>query len=121
MADIASILSSNYLTVGANLTTGNAKYINVDPASFEGRWAGKYANGQPFAVSISGVSGFRAKAKYQSGNVLKYQDVLIRDNSFRVGDTKFTLTRPGRAQIKSVIADPATGGSTLETAFSSRD
>ena len=115
MANIWSILSSNYVAVGSSVRAPGSKYVNVDPASFKGSWNGKYANGHAFTVSISDVSGFRAKVKYQSGSDVRYQDVLIKDNSFRIGDTKFTLTRPGTAQIKTVMTDPATGQATLET------
>ena len=52
---------------------------------------GKYGNGQSFDVSISNVDGFRAKVKYQSGSTVKYQDVLIKDSSFRIGDSKFMV------------------------------
>jgi hypothetical protein len=41
---------------------------------------------------------------------------MIKDNSFRVGDTKFTLTKAGTAQIKNVVTDPATGSTFLDTA-----
>jgi hypothetical protein len=41
----------------------------------------------------------------------KYQDVLIRDNSFRIGDTKFLLKKIGLAQIKTVVTTPTTGAS----------
>ena len=37
--------------------------------------------------------------------------------AFRIGDTKFTLVKNGVAQIKTVMTDPATGASTLETAY----
>ena len=117
MADILGIISSNYLTVGNNVNISGSKYVNVDPAAFEGSWTGKYANNQSFTVSISNVTGFRAKAKYQSGSTVKYQDVLIKDNAFRIGDSKFTLTRAGVAQVKTVMTNPATGASTLETAY----
>jgi hypothetical protein len=120
MADILSILSSNYVTVGSNVSVSRSKYVNVDPASFEGNWAGKYADGQSFAISISDVSGFKAKVNYRSGSTSKYQDVLIRDNAFRIGDSKFTLSRPGVAQIKTVMTNAATGASTLETAYASQ-
>ena len=43
--------------------------------------------------------------------------MLIKDKSFRVGDTKFTLTATGKAQIKNVVTDPATGGTFLDTAY----
>jgi hypothetical protein len=117
MADILGIISSNYLTVGSNVNISGSKYVNVDPAAFEGSWTGKYANNQSFTVSISNVTGFRAKAKYQSGSTVKYQDVLIKDNAFRIGDSKFTLTRAGVAQLKTVMTNPANGSQTLETAY----
>lgn len=116
MADILSILKSNYTAVGqASLKPG--KYVNVDPEKFEGSWNGKYANNQQFSIQISNVSGFRAKVRYQSGPITKYQDVLIKDSAFRIGDTRFTLTREGVAQIKSVVTNASTGGQSLETAF----
>jgi hypothetical protein len=117
MADIMGILSSNYLTVGNNVNISGSKYVNVDAAAFEGSWTGKYANNQSFTVSISNVSGFRARAKYQSGSTVKYQDVLIKDNAFRIGDSKFTVTRAGVAQLKTVMTNPANGSQTLETAY----
>ena len=112
-----SIISSNYLAVGSNTNLNAGKYVNVDPAAYEGRWSGKYADGTRFDISISNVSGFRAKVKYQSKDTVKYQDVLIKNNAFRIGDSKFTLTRKGVAQLKTVMTDPATGASTLETAY----
>ena len=117
MADILSILSANYTAVGQNVNLNTGKYVNVDPKAFEGTWSGKYANQKPFSVTISNVNGFRAKAKYQYGTTVKYQDVLIKNSAFRVGDSKFTLTKAGTAQVNTVMADPATGASTLETAY----
>jgi hypothetical protein len=117
MADIMSILSSNYVTAGQNVSLNTGKYVNVDPKAFEGTWSGKYANQKPFSVTISNVSGFRAKAKYQYGSSVKYQEVLIKNNAFRVGDSKFTLTKAGTAQVKTVMTDPASGAQSLETAY----
>ena len=71
-------------------------------------------------MTISNVSGFRAKVKYQSASVIKYQDVLIKDNSFRIGDSKFTLAREGVAIMKTVLTDPASGAQTLETAYANQ-
>ena len=117
MADILSTLSSNYLTVGSNPVVAGSKYVNVDADTFKGTWTGKYANNKPFTISISNVSGFRAKVKYQSAGTVKYQEVLIRDASFRVGDTKFMLTKLGTAMIKNVVTDPVTGSTYLDTAY----
>ena len=64
----------------------------VDPALYEGSWTGKYADNKTFKITVSNVTGFRAKVQYQSGGTNKFQEVLIKDNSFRIGDTKFTLT-----------------------------
>ncbi len=125
MADIWNIISSNYITVGG-ATPSNSKYVAVDPAKFEGRWSGRYGNGQSFDVSISNVNGFRAKVKYHSGGTVKYQDVLIRDSAFRIGDSKFILTGKDSngndsAQIATVATNPVTGVSTLEKAAATRE
>jgi hypothetical protein len=115
MADFMSILSANYKTVGSTVPS-KTPYVAVDPALYQGNWTGKYANNKSFTITVSDVSGFHAKVRYQSDGTSKYQDVLIKDNAFRVGDTKFTLTKVGTAQIKNVVTDAATGGTYLDTA-----
>jgi hypothetical protein len=117
MADIFSIISSGYISAGLNVSASGSKYVNVDPASYEGSWSGKYADNTSFTISISNVNGFRAKVKYQSGSTVQYQDVLIKDNSFRIGDSKFTLARPGVAQVKTVVTSPVDGSNVLNTAY----
>lgn len=116
MADIWNILSANYVSKGTNLPS-KTPYVAVDPAAYEGNWTGKYSTNEKFSVQISNVTGFRAKARYQSGNTIKYQDVLIKDKSFKIGDSKFTLTRAGVAQIKTVVINPANGSTVLNTAY----
>ena len=106
--------------MGSLYATSKGAYVPVDAASYEGTWSGKYANNDKFTVQVSNVTGFRAKVRYQSGSTVKYQDVLIRDNSFRVGDSKFTLTNNGKAQIKTVMTNAATGAQTLETAYATQ-
>jgi hypothetical protein len=115
MADILSILSANYKSAGLSVPSKTA-YVAVDPQLYQGTWSGTYADRKTFKLTVSDVSGFRAQAKYQSGTTVKYQSVLIKDKSFRIGDTKFTLTKAGTAQIKNVITDPATGSTYLDTA-----
>ena len=117
MADIVSILSNSYRTAPTP-SSSKTKYVAVDPTLFTGTWNGTYSTGEKFSFSISDVQGFRAKVKYQSdkGPVL-FQDVLIKDNSFRIGDTKFLLKKIGHAQIKTVVTNPATGGTVLNTAY----
>ena len=103
MGDIMSILQNAYAS--ASLTTpSNTPYVNVDPANYQGTWDGTYSTGQKFQFSISQVSGFRAQVKYQSGSTVQYQSVLIKDNSFRIGDTKFTLAAAGQRRESGLDA-----------------
>ncbi len=121
MSDIYSILQSNYVTVGSNIgSLSNTPYVPVDAPSYEGTWSGAYADNTKFTIQVSNVDGFRAKVRYQSGSTLKYQDVLIKDNSFKFGDSKFTLAQAGVAQIKTVMTNAATGGQSLETAYANQ-
>src|ERR1700760_2948753 len=102
MADVFSILSSSYSSVPLSSPT-KAVYKNVDPSAYEGSWSGTFNNGQKFQFSISQVNGFRAHVKFQSGGTTKYQQVLISNDSFRIGDSKFQLSsRPGVAMAKTV-------------------
>ncbi len=39
--------------------------------------------------------------------------MLIKDDSFRVGDANFLLRKIGHAMIKAVVTNPATGKSVL--------
>ena len=116
MTATTSLLSSSHKAAGSHSTASHSKYVNVDSKNYEGSWSGTYPNKNKFTVTISHVTGFRAKAKYQSGSMVKYQDVLIKDKSFRIGDSKFTLIKPGIAQIKTAITNPVTGNINLETA-----
>lgn len=120
MADLWSIISANYKTVGLNTNLMTGKYVNVDPDAYQGTWSGKYANNTKFTVTISEINGFKAKVRYQSGSTLQYQQVLIKNDAFRIGDSKFTLQRNGMAQVKTVTTDPATGSSYVDTAYASR-
>ena len=121
MADMMSILSSAYKAAGAGGVPLNTKYVAVDPALYQGTWTGTYANKKTFKITVSDVSGFRAQVKYESAGTVKYQSVLIKDLSFRVGDTKMTLSNKlGTAQVKNVVTDPVTGTTYLDTASATR-
>lgn len=117
--DVLGILQSSY----ANGVTAPSRgqYVNVDRASYEGTWTGRYSNGKAFSISISDVSGFRAKVKYQSSGTTSFQQVLIKDSSFRVGDSKFTLTGAGKAQVKTVVTSPVDGSTVLNTAVATKE
>ena len=82
MADLWNIISSNYKTVGLTVPS-KTPYVAVDPKLYEGTWTGKYANNKSFKISVTNVTGFRAKVQYQSEGTNKYQDVLIKDQAFR--------------------------------------
>jgi hypothetical protein len=116
MADLLSIISANYKTVGTTIPS-KTPYVAVDPALYQGTWSGKYANNKTFKISVSNVTGFRAKVQYQSDGTNKYQEVLIKDGAFRIGDTKFTLASNGKAEIKNVVTDAATGQTYLDSAY----
>jgi hypothetical protein len=120
MTDVTSILASAYKSNTLSVSSSDSKYLAVDPTLYQGSWTGKYANNKSFSVTVSNVSGFRAKVHYQSDGTSKYQDVLIKDGSFRVGDTKFTLTVKGKAQIRNVVTDPASGQTYLDTAYATQ-
>jgi hypothetical protein len=119
MADMMSIIAANYKTVGMTVPT-KTPYVAVDPTLYEGSWTGKYADQKTFKISVSNVTGFRAKVQYQSAGTNKYQEVLIKDNTFRIGDTKFTLTGRKTALIKNVVTDPASGQTYLDQAYATR-
>src|SRR3981081_2205152 len=115
MADFFSIISANYKTVGTTIPS-RTPYTNVDPKAYTGIWQGTYSDKTNFRFEISDVSGFRAQVKYSSGGTVKFQQVLIKDGAFKIGDSKFTLQKAGHAQVKTVGVDPATGRARLHTA-----
>jgi hypothetical protein len=119
MADMMSILAANYKTVGTTIPT-KTPYVAVDPTLYEGSWNGKYANQKMFKITVSNVVGFRAKVQYQSEGISKFQEVLIKDNAFRVGDTKFTLSGNNTAVVKNVVTDAASGQTFLDQAYAKR-
>jgi hypothetical protein len=132
MTDIMTILQNVY-TSAPLATSSNVPYTKVDPASYQGTWNGTYTNNQKFQIAVSQVSGFRAQVKYEDASGVSYQSVLIRGGSFRVGNSKFTLTTPatpaqaasanapataavgGVAHVKTAATDPVTGNTSLIT------
>ena len=119
MADLWSIISANYKTAGMTVPS-KTPYVAVDPKLYEGSWTGKYPDQKTFKITVSNVAGFRAKVQYQSGGTNKYQEVLIKDNTFRIGDTKFALAGNDKALIKNVVTDAASGQTYLDQAYATR-
>lgn len=66
------------------------------------------------------ISSVRFLASDPAKLIAEFQEVLIKDNSFRIGDTKFTLSALGRAQIKNVVTDPGSGQTYLDQAYAAR-
>jgi hypothetical protein len=116
VASLLGILASNYSKVGSTIPS-KTPYVAVDPAKYQGDWNGKYGNGDSFRITVSNVTGFRAKVRYQSGSSLNYQDVLIRDGSFRIGDSRFTLAGNGKALVKTVVTNPYDGTNSVNSAY----
>lgn len=119
MSNMFSILQSNYLTVGST-TYSKAKYVNVKPGDYEGNWSGKFGDGKRFSVQISGVQGFKAKVKYQDDVGVNYSQVLIRDASFKIGNSKFQLIGGGKALVSTVVTDAYTGMATVKRAYATQ-
>jgi hypothetical protein len=111
MGDILSVLQSAYSS--APTASPPVKYTPVDAKSYQGSWSGIYSNNQKFELTISEVNGFRAQVKYQSGGTVQYQQVLIGNSSFRIGDTKFVLTGSGTATVANAVTDPVSGQTSL--------
>jgi hypothetical protein len=122
MTDVMSILSAAYQSAASSTAVpSKTKYVAVDPKLYQGTWSGTYADKKTFKITVLNVSGFRAQVKYQSGGTVKFANVLIKDQSFRIGDTKLTLgAKAGTAQVKNVVTDPATGSTFLDTAVATR-
>ena len=118
LSNIMSILSSSYSAAAQtpSLIPPGAKFAPVDPTKYQGTWTGKDPLGQPFSLRISDVSGYRADVTFQSSSGLQSARVFITtNNSFRIGDSSFTLSsKAGTAQLNTVVTDPTTGIQTVQ-------
>ena len=93
MGDIFSVLAAGY-TSKPPTPPSHTTYVPVDATQWEGTWKGTYSTGEKFSFTVSNVEGFRAKVRYQSGNgPIKFQDILIKDNAFKMGDFKFLMSK----------------------------
>jgi hypothetical protein len=112
MSDIMSILQSSYTsqTSSQSLISPGDKFKAVDPTQYQGTWTGKDYKNQPITVSITKVSGYRANVTLQSADGLQFQRALITTKgTFRIGNSQFTLTGTGKAEIDTIETDPTTG------------
>jgi hypothetical protein len=109
MSNIYSVLQSSYAN-NVVATPSKGTYTPVDAASYQGTWTGTYTkNNQKFSVQIENVQGFRAQVKVHDSNGVSYQNVLIKNSAFRVGDSKFVLEGNGTAQFATAVTDPVSG------------
>ena len=122
MADIMSILQSSYTaTSPGSLFSPGSKFANVDPTKWQGTWTGKDYKNQPFTFKITNVKGYRADVTFTSSAGLQEQKAFITTkNSFRIGDSSFTLTGNGVAKLATIVTDPNTGIQTENTATANR-
>jgi hypothetical protein len=117
MGDIMSILQSAYAASPQSLISPGDKFKPVDPTQYQGTWTGKDYNNQPFTISITKVSGYRANVTFQSAAGLQFQRAMITTKgTFRVGNSQFTLTGPGAGKINTIVTDPTTGIQTNQQA-----
>jgi hypothetical protein len=116
MSDIMSILQNAYAATPQSLFPPGSKFAKVDPTQYQGTWTGKDPLGQPFTIKITNVRGYRANVTFNSSSGFQYQQALITTkNSFRIGDSSFTLTGKGKAQVNTIVTDPTTGIQTTQS------
>ncbi len=110
MSSIMSILQSSYPAAPQSLVSPGDKFAPVDPTKYQGTWTGTDYKHQPITISITKVNGYRANVTLQDSSGLQYQKALITTKgTFRIGDSQFTLTGSGVAQINTIVTDPTTG------------
>jgi hypothetical protein len=121
MADIMSILQSSYAASPQSLISPGDKFSAVDPTKYQGTWTGKDYQNQPFTISITKVSGYRANVTFESASGLQFQRALITTKgTFRIGNSQFKLTGNGVAQVNTIVTDPTTGIQTNQQAVATR-
>jgi hypothetical protein len=113
MSSIMSILQSAYTAAPQSLISPGDKFAAVDPTKYQGTWTGKDYKNQPITISITKVSGYRANVTLQNSAGLQFQRAFITTKgTIRIGDSLFTLTGKGVAQINTIVTDPTTGNQT---------
>jgi hypothetical protein len=113
MGDIMSILQSSYSSASSaqSLIAPGSKFANVDPTKWTGTWTGTDDKKQAVTVSITKVSGFRANVTVNdaSEGLQSTRAFITTKNTFRIGDSQFSLTGDGKASLVTIITDPTTG------------
>ena len=111
MADIMSILQSAYAATPQSLIAPGSKFANVDPTKWSGTWTGTDDKKQPVTVSINQVKGFRANVSItdSSEGQVNNRVFITTKNTFRIGNSQFTLTGANKGVLTTIVTDPTTG------------
>jgi hypothetical protein len=111
MADIMSILQSSYTASSQSLIAPGSKFANVDPTQWAGKWTGTDDKKQSVSISITKVSGYRANVTVTdaSEGQVNARAFITTKNTFRVGNSQFTLTGANKGVLTTIVTDPTTG------------
>ena len=117
MADIMSILQSSYAATPQSLIAPGSKFANVDATKWQGTWTGTDDKNKPVTVTINKVTGFRANAvvQDQTEGQQNARVFITTKNTFRIGESQFVLTGPGKAKLITIVTDPNTGNQSALT------
>jgi hypothetical protein len=118
MSDIMSILQSSYASTPTALISPGDKFKAVDPTLYQGTWTGKDYQNEPFTISVRNVKGYTANVVYQSSTGLQTGRVFITTkDTFRIGNSQFTLTGQGTAEMDTIVTNATTGMQTEQRAL----
>ncbi len=111
MADILSILQSSYTANTQSLIAPGSKFANVDATQWQGNWTGTDDKKQPVSISITKVTGFRANVSLTDATEGQQaaRAFITTKNTFRVGNSQFTLTGANKGVLTTIVTDPTTG------------
>jgi hypothetical protein len=111
MSDIMSILQSSYTANTQSLIAPGSKFANVDATQWQGKWTGTDDKKQPVSLSITKVSGYRANVSLSDATEgqANARAFITTKNTFRVGNSQFTLTGANKGVLTTIVTDPTTG------------
>ena len=111
MADIMSILQSSYTASSQSLVAPGSKFANVDATQWAGKWTGTDDKKQPVSISITKVTGYRANVSVtdSSEGQVNNRVFITTKNTFRIGNSQFTLTGANKGVLITIVTDPTTG------------
>ena len=119
MADIMSILQSSYTAASPNSPVLTGVEIRQCRSDEMARHLDRQGLQESAVhIRITKVSGFRANVTFRElRGPAGPQAFITTKNSFRIGDSSFTLTGNGTAKLATIVTDPNTGIQTANTAI----